>query len=206
MNLSPDALDRALNDLASRADQDEFADRVPAIHRRARRAATVRVASVAGGLAAVVAVVAITLGAGSLPFTRAVSVPAKPAPKPLLTVGLESQEELAAGLSDRGLGGKPVVVQVTIHGLVPQMYNDAGEVGTGTENLKYVRMYWGPRGYDGVLSSDYRCEPGAQLVRVDTQFLMTNYFTRAGTYPITFVAAACGSVGEVSKQMSLIVR
>lgn len=204
MNLSPDALDRALTELASRADLDESVDRVPAIHHRARRAATVRVASVAGGLAAVVAVVAITLGAGGLPFTRADSVPAKPAPKPFLTVGLDSQEELAAGLSDRGLG-TPVVVQVTIHGLVPRMYNDVGELATGTDNLKYAKMYWDPRGYDGFSSSDYHCEPGAPLVRVDSQFLMTTYATRAGTHPITFRTAGCDPVGEVSKKMSLTV-
>lgn len=204
MNLSPDALDRALTELASRADLDGSVDRVPAIHRRARRAATVRVASVAGAVTALVAVIAITLG--GVPFTRADSAPAKPAPKPFLTVGLESQPESAAGLPDRGLGGHAAVVQVTIHGLVPQRYNDAGEVGTGTDNLKHFRMYWDPRGYEGMVSSDYHCEPGARLVRVDTQFLMTGYYRQPGTYPITFVTAGCGSVGEVSKKLDLIVR
>ncbi|MEP6762045.1 MAG: hypothetical protein ABJA93_11880 [Sporichthyaceae bacterium] len=205
MNLSPDALDRALTELAERADLDESVDRVPAIHHRARRAATVRLASVAGALAAVAAVVAITLGAGGLPFTRADSVPAKPAPKPFLTVGLESQEELAAGLSDRGLG-TPVVVQITFHGLVPQMYNDAGELATGTDNLLSLQMYWDPRGWDGRGSSEYHCVRGAPLVKMDNEFLMTTYAFRAGTHPITLRATACDPVGEVSEKLSLTVR
>ena len=48
-----------------------------------------------------------------------------------------------------------------------------------------------------------KCAPDAKLVDVDTSYVMTNYYARAGTYEITYVAAACDPVGTVTKTLTV---
>jgi hypothetical protein len=205
MNRSPDGLDRVLDELASRADLHQTSDRVPAIHRRARRAAALRVASVAGALTAVVAV-AIAVGSGGLPFTRAEeSTPAHHQPAPFLKVSLAYEDKLAAAITPR-MPGIPVVIRVNLHGRVPQMADAAGELATSaTENTLGFKMHWSSTGYDGA-SPGYACVAGARLVDVNEEFLMTNYYARPGTYTIVFDTAACDPVGKVSQTLTFTVR
>jgi hypothetical protein len=201
----PDALDRVLADLASRADLHQTSDRVPAIHRRARRAAAVRVAAVAGALTAVVAV-AVAVGSGGLPFTRAEeSIPAHHQPAPFLKVSLAYEDKLAAGLTP-SRPGIPVVIRINLHGRVPQMANRTGALATSaTDNTLGFKMHWSKNGYDGA-TPGYACVAGARLVDVDEEFLMTTYYRRPGTYTIAFDTAACDPVGPVSKSLTITVR
>jgi tetrahydromethanopterin S-methyltransferase subunit F len=203
MSLTPDALDRALVDLAARADRDQPTDRVPAIHRRARRDAAVRAATVAGALTAVVAVVLLVVGPG-LPFTRADSAdPAVGRTKPFLTVALARDDKLAAALPANGLGGIAVVVQITQHGLVPQLSNAAGEKATGTDNLLGLQMDWGDHSNDGA-NPQYKCVPGARLVHINNDFVMTHHYA-PGTYTISYRTGACDPVGEVTRTVTVKV-
>ena len=207
MNRSPDALDRVLADLASRADLHQPADRVPAIHRRARRAAAVRVAAAAGACTAVVAVVAVALGSGGLPFNRADTDPAVQPTKsaPFLKVGLSDAKELAAGLPDSGQGPHVVVIQITLRGRVPQHADPAGDpVTAGTDNLLGLEMDWGDHGTSGRTAGG-SCAPDAKLVDVNTSYLVTNHYRRAGTYRLTYTASACAPVGTVTKTMTVTV-
>ena len=43
----------------------------------------------------------------------------------------------------------------------------------------------------------------SKFVDVDTSYLMTNYYERAGTYKITYVAGACDPVGTVTKTLTV---
>ncbi len=211
-----DALERVLADLATRADPHQPPDRVLAIHRRARRAAAARIAVGAGVLTALVAVVAVAAGSGGLPLTGGNGVrpadrthgptgSARPSPTaPFLTVTLRRDDTVGALISPKQ-EGVPVVVQVTVHGLVPQGSPTAGQaVPTGTESLLGLRMDWGDRSVDGA-APQYACAASVPLVPIDTQFLMTHQYQRPGTYTATFRTGGCSPVGGVTQTLSLTV-
>jgi len=174
-------------------------DRAPASDRRPRRAAAVRAAAVAGACAAV----AVASGCGT--SHRASPDPAVPPTPtaPFLEVSLASEANLAAALPDKGLGTHVVVIRISLHGRVPQHADPNGDpVTAGTDNLLGLEMHWDETSSAG-RSPGGTCAPDARLVDVDTSYLMTNYYERAGTYKITYVAGACDPVGTVTKTLTV---
>ena len=174
-------------------------DRAPASDRRPRRAAAVRAAAVAGACAAV----AVASGCGT--SHRASPDPAVPPTPtaPFLEVSLASEANLAAALPDKGLGTHVVVIRISLHGRVPQHADPNGDpVTAGTDNLLGLEMHWDETSSAG-RSPGGTCAPDAKLVDVDTSYLMTNYYERAGTYKITYVAGACDPVGTVTKTLTV---
>ena len=118
-------------------------------------------------------------------------------------MSLASEPDLAAALPDKGLGTHVVVVRVSLHGRVPQHADPNGNPATaGTDNLLGLQMFWTETSSEG-RSPDGTCAPDAEIVDVDTSYLMTNYYERAGTYEIRFVADACAPVGTVTQALTV---
>jgi hypothetical protein len=184
---------------ASRADLHQPAGGVPATQRRARRAAAARAAVVAGACTAVVAACGAVSSDGTDPDTA----PPPTTSAPFLEVGLASEAKLAASLPDTGRGNHIVVIRINLHGRVPQHADPNGDpVSAATDNLLGFQLRWTKTSYDGYGPSG-TCAPDAKLVDVDTSFLMTNYYERAGTYKIIFVTGACDPVGTVTKTLTV---
>jgi hypothetical protein len=208
MNLSPEALERVLTELADRADGDHVGDRVPAIRDRARRAARRRT----GALAAVVTVLIVlatgATGFGGLPLLRGEGPdPAKrPAPiKPFLTISLVRDEKTAAMVKPQ-MGGKIVVVKVTLRGRVPQVSDFDARGGKATDNLRGLLMDWGNGGGQGAEPAEgFGCGAGAPLVDVNTSFLMTTEYVRPGPETVTFKTGACDPIGQVEQKLTFVV-
>ena len=184
---------------AARADLHQPAGGVPETHRRARRAAAVRAAAVAAACAAVVAACGDTSSDDANPDTAAQTTSSAP----FLEVSLTSEDKLAAALPDNGQGPHVVVVRITLHGRVPQHADPNGDpVTAGTDNLLGLQMHWDETSSEG-RDGDGTCAPDAKLVDVDTSYLMTNHYERAGTYEISYDATACDPVGTVTKTLTV---
>jgi hypothetical protein len=217
MNLSPEAFEQVLAELADRADQHQVPDRVPAVRGRARRASRRRAGAVATALAVVIVIAFGVTGSGRLPFLRGHGPgPAhKPAPaKPYLSVQLIRDEGAEAGLTLRRSGGRMVVIKVTVHGLVPQAsgYQPGADA---TENLSEL-----------VLTADggnrtvtmrptqqgFHCDAGAPLVRIDTSFPVKLEYDPGvatpmlGSHEVAFTAGACIPVGLILQKLTVVVK
>jgi hypothetical protein len=204
--MTPDVLERALAEIATRADSHPVGDRVAAIRRRARRVAALRVSAVAVATAATVAA-AVALSGGGLPFARE-GTPADRTPKPFLRVELREAPELAAAIAPPEVGTN-VVVDVTVEGLVPQLAPPPGEpVPEGLDNLIQFRVDWGDRLWSGNGVSDAgmgRCVAGAPLVPVTDDSPFTHAYREPGTYTVRYRASACSPIGAVKETITVTV-
>jgi len=118
---------------------------------------------------------------------------------------LASDAKLAAALPDNGQGPHVVVIRIGLRGRVPQHADPNGDpVTAGTDNLLGLQMYWDENSSEGRTPAG-TCAPDAKLVDVDSSYLMTNHYARAGTYEITYVATACDPVGTVTKTLTVTV-
>ena len=209
MNPTPERLHGVLADLAAQADGHQPADRVAAIHRRARRTAYLRAVSVATLVVAVL--VTVGVGRGHLPLLGADRPPpAGHGAAPFLHVELTRDDQIAAALPPPEEGGTNVVIRVRVRALVPQTFDEQGKPvgtapGTATENLLGIGMNWGDYGggYSGAEIGSH-CLPDAPLVKVDTDFEMTHAYRRPGTYTVTLRTGAC-ELGMTFKTLTLTV-
>lgn len=203
--MSPD-VDRLLADLAARADLHHPADRVAAVHRRARRAAAVR-----SGVAA--AVVALLVAAG-VTGARGFLDAREPAPAglpagPFLRAELREDRQLAAALPPSPVGGTRVAVSISVRGRVPRLAAPAGQPAPeGRDNLLRQEIDWGdqPRpAWQGSQRDDaLECDGGA-LVAVSDDYVVDHAYQRPGTYTVTFRTAACPPLGEVRRSVTITV-
>jgi hypothetical protein len=205
--MSTDAVERALAELATRADRHPVPDRVRAVHRRARRNAAVRVAATTLAVAAVA--VGSLAGTGGLPFARGEQQPARPpAPSgPHLDVRLDPAPEIAEALP-RKQPGIPVVVDVTVRGRLP-----VASVWSADQSILGRRIDWGDNSYSaqGVYTESgpqptLSCPPADRLAQLDASEPMTHHYPEPGTYTITYRTKACGLAGEVTRSIVMTVR
>jgi hypothetical protein len=216
MNLSPEALEQVLTELADRADGHHVVDRVPAIRGRARRNARRR----AGAMVTAVAVLAVVgsgvarFGGGPLLHGESPQPATTPAPTgPYLTVQLVRDEKTEATITPQTSGGRVVVVDVILHGRVPQASDyQAGAVST--DNLRELAMTADgrPAGSSSLAEPGFHCAPGVPLVDVDTSFLMTLQLAAepndpvVGPHHLTFTTDGCAPVGEVQQSLDIVVK
>jgi hypothetical protein len=201
--MTRDPLDQALATLAARADTHRPGDRVPAVRRRARRAAAVR-AGAAGGAVALVAV-AVLLGAGEgTPFARE-GTPADPAPRPYLKVSVTEAPELEARIPPDPRGEHRLVVMVTVEGLVPRREPAPDEEPPeGLFNVHHD-FDWGVYGRRGPRESSYTCTAGAPLMPVREEYPVTAIYERPGTYTVTYRFEACDPVAPIERELTVTV-
>ena len=83
MNLSPEAFEQVLTELADRADAHPVVDRVPAVRGRARRNARRRAGALVTALAVLIVMASGAAGFGGLPMLRGQDPAKKPAPQVL---------------------------------------------------------------------------------------------------------------------------
>jgi hypothetical protein len=217
MNLSPEAFEQVLTELADRADGHQVLDRVPAVRGRARRNARRRVGALAAALTVLIVLASGVAGFGGLPLLRGQGLgpTKKPAPTgPYLTVQLVRDQKAEATLTPRFSGGRVVVIQVTLHGRVPQWsgYQAGADV---RDNLWELLMNvdndtspWTVR----PTQKGFHCDPGAPLVNIDTsfpvklQFLPDAAFPMLGPHDLRFTAGACVPVGLVQQKLTIEVK
>jgi hypothetical protein len=208
--MTTEAVERALAELATRADRHPVPDRVRAVHRRARRNAAVRVAATTLAVAAVA--VGTLAGTGGLPFARGEQPTRPPTPQPApsgphLDVRLDPAPEIADALPQRQ-PGIPVVVDVTVRGRLPVASDWSAD-----QSILGLRIDWGDGGYSaqGVYSeTDPRptssCPSADRLAELHASEPMTHHYPEPGTYTITYRTTACAPVGEVTKSIVMTVR
>jgi hypothetical protein len=217
MNLSPEAFERVLTELADRADAHPVADRVPAVRARARRNARRRAGVVAAALTVLIVMASGAAGFGGLPLLRGQGAgPAKKLnpPGPYLLAQLVRDEKREATLSPRVSGGRVVVINVSLRGRVPRWsgYQAGGDVrdnlwealliadgGDTTVNVRPTKL-------------DFHCDPAAPLVDIDISFPVTlNYrpdvaTPMLGRHDLRFTASACAPVGLVQQKLTIVVK
>jgi hypothetical protein len=208
--MSQDAIERALTELAARADTHHAPDLVRSVHRRARRNTAVRATAAATAVVAVVAGASV-LATGANPFDRSVQ-PSRETPPPpsgpRLTVGLHPDPDVAATLQDRQ-PGIPVVVDVVVKADLP-----AGPGWEVDRSVLGLRMDWGDDSFNtqgayGTGEPDpaatASCPPAGELRLFESAEPMTHYYERPGTYTVTYRTLACGLPAEVTKTVELTV-
>jgi hypothetical protein len=209
MNLSPEAFEQVLAELADRADDHQVVDRVPAVRGRARRAARRRAGAVAAAVTVIVVLATGVAGFGGMPLLRGEKpAPAtKPTPTgPYLTVTLVRDERVAAVLKPER-GGRIVVINVILRGRVPQASTFDPKHGQATDNLRGLQMDWGDRGGQGALPVEgFGCDAGAPLMDISTSFVMTHEYLQSGPETVTFKTGACNPVGPVDQKLSFVVK
>jgi hypothetical protein len=211
MNRSPGGLERMLAELAVRADADQPADRVSAIHARARRAEVARAGAVVGVVVTIIVLVAGTVDHGGPLWHRdsmtgpAASAAAARTPRaPYLTIDLARDAPVV--LPNPPIEGITVVIEVTLKGLVPQLSGTVGHADKpGTDNLSDLRLDWGDAGANS-RHSDETCVASAPLLPVDTDYVASHVYAKPGTYTVTYTARACDPVGKVSRTLVLTVK
>jgi hypothetical protein len=206
--MSPHDVHRLLEDLAAHADAHHPADRVAAVHRRARRAAAVR----AGAVAAVVAVAVVAGVTGTRSFLDArETAPSDRAPSgPYLRAELAEDPELSAALPPPPAGGTRVAVSVSVRGRVPRLVAPGGgPAPEGRDNLLRQQVDWGDgaapawQGYAG--DDDLACGDGTPLTEVSDDYVVDHAYQRPGTYTVTFRTAACPPLAEVRRSITITV-
>lgn len=194
---------RLLTQLAERADGHDPLDRVPLVRRRARRTAVVRTTVLAGGLAAVVALV-VAVGSGAVPLLRGHRPePARPATVATLVVDMRQDDGLTDSVPRRVPGPRAVVV-VHVHGLVPaRAVKDVSP--SGREYLLGFKLF--TTGLQrSATPEDGPCVPGGSLVPVDDEFPIEVQFAKKGANQVTYETAACPPVGSVRRTITVQAR
>ena len=209
--MSQDAIERALTELAERADTHLAPDVVRSVRRRVRRYAAVRTAAATAAVATVAAGISV-LAAGGSPFDRTTQLPVgRPTGTPsgpYLTVELHPDPDLASRLPNRQ-PGVPAVVEVVVRGNLP-----TGQGWPVERSVLGVQVDWGDgtfdgQGADGPTGLDRTaaasCPPAGQLRAWERSEPMTHHYDRPGTYTVTYRALVCGVPGEVTKTVELTV-
>lgn len=213
MNLSPEALEQVLTDLADRADAHHVIDRVPAVRSRARRNAQRRAGALAGGLAVLLVLVAGLVGSGGLPLAHDQGPAKQPVPAgPFLSLQLLRDPAAEIAATPRQSGGRVVVVDMVLHGRVPQVsgYRAGDDVRVNLSEL--------------LLSSDggnttvtlrptraIHCDPGAPLVNIDLTVPVRLEYDehvvtpRLGPHDLAASTGACLPVGLVLAKLTVTV-
>jgi len=207
--MSPQNVQRLLEDLAARADTHHPTDRVAQIHRRARRAAAVRAGAVAAVVAIVLAV-AVTGVRGLLDAREPTPSDRSPAGT-FLRAELAEDPALAAALPPSPVGGTRVAVSISVRGRVPQLVAPAGQPApAGRDNLLRQQIDWGefPRpAWQGSSGDDTLvCGDGTPLVPVSDDYVVDHAYQRPGTYTVTFRTAACPPLTEVRRAITITVK
>jgi hypothetical protein len=207
--MSQDAIERALTELAARADTHPAPDVVRAVHRRARRNAAVRATATATAVVAVVAGASVLVADG-LPFDRG-APPSREVPPsgPRLTVELHPSPDLAASLPRRQ-PGIPVVVEAVVRGDLP-----TGPEWPVERSILGLQTDWGDGGFGGTgaygtsrtpdAAAAASCPPAGQLRGWESAEPMTHYYERPGTYTVTYRILACGLPAEVTRSIEVTV-
>lgn len=207
--MSQDAIERALTELAARADARPAPDVVRAVHRRARRNAAVRATAAATAVVAVVAGASV-LATGANPFDRSVQ-PSRKDPAPSgLTIELHPNPDLAASLPRRQ-PGIPAVVDVVVRGNLP-----TGRGWPVERSVLGVQLEWGDgtfggQGAYGVQGLDRTaleaCPPAGGPVQAwESDEPMTHHYERPGTYTVRYRTLLCGMPTEVTRSITLTVK
>jgi hypothetical protein len=195
-----------LTQLAGRADADLVPERVNAVHRRVRRARTVRRAAAAGALTVALAA-GVGVRTGDLPWRRAqVPDPARPVPTPTasLAVDVRQDDQATDTVPNRQAPAAQAVLVIRIHGRVPA--RPVTEVSaSGREHLLGLRIAESG-GYEGTSAEPADCRPGAPLVEVDDEFSHVLHVDRPGRNLVTVIVTACGPVGTVSRTITVDAR
>ena len=174
------------------------------VRRSARRVAVGRMAAV---VTAVLVAGAAAAGCGLVPDGSPVSTAsARPGPSaPFLAVELTLDQAVEAALAPtQDWEGILVVVQVSIHGFVPQLIRD-GSQATGQDNLQGLKLSWGDPTNQSFTPGEHTCVADAPLVEVDTEFVVQHVYTLPGSYTVTYETAACEPVGSVTRTLELTV-
>lgn len=189
-----DDVARALDLLARRADAVPVADRLVAVHRRARRAARVRTTVVVAALCVAVGGAGAVLGGTG---SQRGSGPAVTPTTPGLEVSLEPETDpvvLAAVDNPRyeGTGIRFVVLRLRITGTTP-----GGVYGLKIEQPGI--------GYQG--NGDVRCTDGAPLLPVNLDELETVQYPAESPAQarIVVTVTGCDPVGAVTKEVTVTV-
>jgi hypothetical protein len=216
MNLSPEAFEQVLTELAARADEHQVVDRMPAVRGRARRNSRRRAGALVTALTVLIVLASGVAGFGGLPLLRGEGSPAKkPAPSgSYLNVQLVRDQKAEASLHPRVSGGRVVVVKVIIHGRVPQW--SEYQAGTDVKANLWEMMLYADGGNTTVtirpLQSGFHCNPGAPLVDINTSFPVTlNYEPHIatpmlGSHDVRFATGACVPVGLVQTTLTVVVK
>jgi hypothetical protein len=215
MNLSPEAFEQVLTELADRADGHQVVDRVPSVRGRARRNARRRAGAMAAALAVVIVLVSGVAGFGGLPILRgggpgpAHELP----PRPYLTVQLVRDEKKEAMTTPRQAGGRVVWVNVILHGRVPRRtgYQTGADV---KQNLWELKLTADRGNYTVTVRplQEVQCNADAPLVDIDTSIPMQleydpgNYIPMLGSHDLTFTTGACMPVGLIRKTLTVMVK
>ncbi len=213
MNLSPEAFEQVLAELADRADANQVVDRVTAVRGRARRNAQRRAGTLVASLVVLVVLASGVAGFGGLSSLRGEGTgPAATPAAPYLTVRLERDEKTEASVPPYTKGARAVVINVILRGRVPQAagYRPGEPI---TDNLRELNMGTDGRVSQGAtVQNGFHCDPDAPLVDIDTSFLMTLDFAPIKNYPmlgpheLTFVTGACAPVGPVVQKLTVVLK
>jgi hypothetical protein len=215
MNLSPEAFEQVLTELADRADAHPVVDRVPAVRGRARRNARRRAGALVTALAVLIVMASGAAGFGGLPMLRGQDPAKKPAPpRPYLSVQLVRDQKLEATRPPRFVGGRVVVVDVIMHGRVPRWtgYQSGADV---RDNLWEALLY-ADHGSTIVTvrptQLKFDCDPAAPLVDINTSFPVTlnygpgRYIPMLGTHDLRFTASACAPAGLATAKLNVVLK
>jgi hypothetical protein len=220
MNLSPEALEQVLTELADRADEHQVLDRVPAVRGRARRNARRRTGVLVAALTVVIVLASGVAGFGGLPLLRGEGVgPAKKLTVtspvgPYLSVQLVRDEKAEATRTPRQHGGRVVIVNVVVHGRVPRWsgYQAGADV---KDNLSEV-MLTSDQGNTVVTirptQEGFQCDPHAPLVDIDTVIPVDLEYDPhvvapvLGPHDLAVTVGACVPIGLVLRTLTVVVK
>jgi hypothetical protein len=195
---------RLLAQLAHRADRHGPHDRVPLVRRRARRAAAVRALVLAGGLAALVALV-VAVRTDALPLLRG----DRPEPAPGAVAGCVPGCRVAAGRHAH----RHAAAQGARGSRRRRRPRARARAGSGGEGCVALRP-GAPAGAapdhqrrDPEQHRGRRCMPGGRPTgTVDDEFPMEVPFKKAGAHAVTYETTACPPIGTVRRTITVRAR
>ena len=210
---APDDLGRALDLLAHRADRHAPADRLPAVHRRARRRARQRTAALAAAVVLAVAGGGVLVNgtAGSDRGSGPAVTPTEAANGLFDVVQVTDQAVVgAAAVPYAGTGSRVVVLEIRVDGAVPSTAPAGAPEGSGssTDPAPFgVRVEQPGLGFQGSGEAP-RGAPGAPLADVTADEFVTLLYS--GDFPgttadVIVTVTACEPVGAVTRGLTVRV-
>lgn len=185
--MTDDDVRSALDLLSRRADGHLAPDRLPAVRRRARRAAQVRTAALAAAAVVVVGAAGTLVRGGDLRGSGPAVTPSAVAPHLEVEVTPETDPVVLDAVASGPYGSngfRLVVLQVRLRGTVPAARDGAAPYG--------LRDTTGDGSYSGSDSPD--CAPDAQLVTLDKVEAVTVTYAPDETLSsdtVTITVSAC---------------
>jgi hypothetical protein len=216
MNLSPEAFEQVLAELADRADSHPVLDRVPAVRGRARRNARRRAGALAAALTVLIVLASGVTGFGGLPLLRGQGAgPAKKGPDgAYLSVQLLRDEKEEATRTPYFRGGRVVVINVILHGRVPRWagYQPGTDVRNNFWEMEMITDHGNNTLAMRPMQENFHCNPRAPLVDVDTSVPVTLEYQPGivtpvfGPHDVRFTVGACVPVGLVQQTTTVVVK